>query len=433
MKLKILSLLIVLLSSISFTQWERVGFENTYINNIAIKENQLLIPVSISNIDKTIIYGSADYGESWDSLGYINTEWIDDIEVMGQYIFCSWNWGCYEYCPSLPCIFRICENGKSYDTLYEQKYGVTNLLAHHDILTVKKDSSFMRSINFGESWEQIITPSGNAKYLCSIDTLLFLFYFDKKQIFVSNNGGLAWQLYIDDLPGLSSCVINNKSNLYFGGEYGVVRFVNSVGWELCNNGLPENFSVFHMVTGNNALFAAGTALNRLVYCSTNGGDNWFDISSGLNLNPYEWINYMLVQGNYLFLAATGVWRYDFSSLVKADDLELEEMDFSLSQNFPNPFNPSTKIKYTIPNTNRPLLGGARGGLVTLKIFDVLGMEVAILVDECKPAGSYEVEFNLSSIKHNPSSGVYFYRLQAGDPSANSGQSFVQTRKMILLK
>jgi len=64
---------------------------------------------------------------------------------------------------------------------------------------------------------------------------------------------------------------------------------------------------------------------------------------------------------------------------------------------------------------------------------MLGNEVATLVNEEKPAGSYELEFNLSSIKHNPSSGVYFYRLQAGDPSTNSGQSFVQTRKMILLK
>ena len=65
------------------------------------------------------------------------------------------------------------------------------------------------------------------------------------------------------------------------------------------------------------------------------------------------------------------------------------------------------------------------GNVTLKIYDVLGNEVATLVNEYKPAGSYEVEFNPgSSIKH-PASGIYFYRLQAG--------SFVETKKMILLK
>ncbi len=100
-------------------------------------------------------------------------------------------------------------------------------------------------------------------------------------------------------------------------------------------------------------------------------------------------------------------------------------NFSLSQNYPNPFNPSTKIKYHIPLGDSPLLGGARGGFVTLKIYDVLGNEVATLVNEYKPAGSYEVEFNPASGIRYPASGIYFYRLIAG--------SFTQTRKMILEK
>ncbi len=70
--------------------------------------------------------------------------------------------------------------------------------------------------------------------------------------------------------------------------------------------------------------------------------------------------------------------------------------YSLEQNYPNPFNPSTKIKYSIPHSASPLLGGARGGSVTLKVYDILGNEVAELVNEYKPAGVYEVEFNASS-------------------------------------
>ena len=85
--------------------------------------------------------------------------------------------------------------------------------------------------------------------------------------------------------------------------------------------------------------------------------------------------------------------------------------FSLEQNYPNPFNPSTKIKYSVTQSSN----------VVLKIYDVLGNEVATLVNEEKPAGSYEVEFNPSSL----TSGVYFYKLQAG--------SFVDTKKMILQK
>jgi hypothetical protein len=67
--------------------------------------------------------------------------------------------------------------------------------------------------------------------------------------------------------------------------------------------------------------------------------------------------------------------------------------------------------------------------VTLKVFDVLGNEVAVLVNEEKPAGEYEVEFDATGLP----SGIYFYRLQAGDPSTSSGQRFIQTKKMILMK
>jgi hypothetical protein len=86
-------------------------------------------------------------------------------------------------------------------------------------------------------------------------------------------------------------------------------------------------------------------------------------------------------------------------------------NYSLSQNYPNPFNPSTKIKYSIPQTSN----------VVIKIFDILGNEIETLVKEEKPVGSYEIDFDASSL----SSGIYFYRLQAGD--------FIETKKMVLMK
>jgi hypothetical protein len=85
--------------------------------------------------------------------------------------------------------------------------------------------------------------------------------------------------------------------------------------------------------------------------------------------------------------------------------------FVLLQNYPNPFNPNTKISWQSPV----------GGWQTLKVFDILGNEVVTLVNEYKPVGSYEVEFNAASL----TSGIYFYRLQAGE--------FVATKKMLLMK
>lgn len=93
--------------------------------------------------------------------------------------------------------------------------------------------------------------------------------------------------------------------------------------------------------------------------------------------------------------------------------------FILLQNYPNPFNPMTKVKYEIPERS----------FVTIRVYDVLGKEIATLVNEEKHAGEYEVEFNAAKL----SSGIYFYKLQAGDPSTGSGQSFIQTKKMVLLR
>ncbi len=104
-------------------------------------------------------------------------------------------------------------------------------------------------------------------------------------------------------------------------------------------------------------------------------------------------------------------------------------EYILSQNYPNPFNPETTISYTIPSNVK-----GETIKVTLKVFDVLGREVATLVNEYKQAGNYNVSFNVETCRGKSlPSGVYFYRLQAGDPSAGSGQGFVQTKKMLLLK
>ena len=104
------------------------------------------------------------------------------------------------------------------------------------------------------------------------------------------------------------------------------------------------------------------------------------------------------------------------------DVEKEDEDipnvFKLEQNYPNPFNPSTVIKFGVPERSR----------VFLKIYDVLGSEVATLVNEELDAGWYSREFNTSGY----SSGIYIYRMQAS-PSGEQARTYVNTKKMMLLK
>jgi parallel beta-helix repeat protein len=110
--------------------------------------------------------------------------------------------------------------------------------------------------------------------------------------------------------------------------------------------------------------------------------------------------------------------YEYNTLTVVEDNFLVS-DFILYQNYPNPFNPTTTLSFVI----------GQSSFIILKIYNVLGNEIATLVSEYKPAGRYEIQFDASEL----SSGTYFYQLRAGDPSTSSGHGFIQTRKMILLR
>ena len=116
-------------------------------------------------------------------------------------------------------------------------------------------------------------------------------------------------------------------------------------------------------------------------------------------------------GTGAFVIQPPTFNLDNETALNVDDESVVPKEFTLYQNYPNPFNPATTISFQLPITSQ----------VTLKIYDVLGNEVAILANENKPAGSYEVMFDATRL----SSGMYFYRLDT--------KNFSQVRKMILLK
>ena len=162
--------------------------------------------------------------------------------------------------------------------------------------------------------------------------------------------------------------------------------------------------------------------------STNGGKYWDHVDPVTNvllgkITSIAVVNKFEDDNTYVFIgtAGTGIWRYRYSIITGINENKKIPGHFILSQNYPNPFNPSTKIKFVIPKSS----------FVNLKIYDVLGREVSTLVNEEKHPGSYEVEFSAKGGSasggdaHNLSSGIYFYKLQAG--------SYSSTKKMIYLK
>ncbi|MBL1215433.1 MAG: T9SS type A sorting domain-containing protein [Ignavibacteriae bacterium] len=105
-----------------------------------------------------------------------------------------------------------------------------------------------------------------------------------------------------------------------------------------------------------------------------------------------------------------------------DDENLIVDNYDLSQNYPNPFNPSTTINFSLPEA----------GIVTIKIFDLLGKEITTLINDDFAAGRYDVKFDAATINRQISSGIYFYQINV-QPNNDTGNDFMETKKMLLLK
>ena len=155
-----------------------------------------------------------------------------------------------------------------------------------------------------------------------------------------------------------------------------------------------------------------------VYMTTNNGDNWTQVytASGA-LNDVDFASQTGCLVGWVVGASGTIAKMGLDSLVGIGNNNNDiPLSFSLGQNYPNPFNPTTKIIFDITS-----VGAIHELPVKLIVYDAIGREAAVLVNEYKQPGRYTVEFDASSF----SSGVYFYKLSAGD--------FTDTKKMLLIK
>ncbi len=224
----------------------------------------------------------------------------------------------------------------------------------------------------------------------------------------------------------SSLIENNIFHKVDNPAHGLVKFVPFSG------PIPvELVSFTAIVTGTSVQLSWSTAsetnnvgfeIERSVISNGVRNLTWEEIGfvegrgTTTEIQNYSFTDQNVVSGTYNYRLK----QFDFDgSFTYSNLIEVEftlPIEFALEQNYPNPFNPSTKVKYTIP-----VIGTSLMKFVQLKVFDILGNEIATLVNDYKPAGRYEVEFNASSL----SSGVYLYQLKAGE--------FIQTKKMILIR
>lgn len=243
-------------------------------------------------------------------------------------------------------------------------------------------------------------------------------------------GGGATPLGSAALYIYTSCTnIDAKNNIFINTRDESTYCASSIYDYSASNLITDYNGLFYQSNSNNALVRIGnTKYNTLTDWQTTGKD-----LHSVNEMPYFIAPYLHIKDTISYLESRGTpiagVTLDFDGqprhsttpdigadefngvVVGVEDEKPLPKEFALAQNYPNPFNPATTINYQLPVS----------GKVTLKVYDLLGNEIATLVNEGKAAGTYNLTWNATQL----SSGVYFYRLQAG--------SLVQTRKMILLK
>ncbi|MGB5530577.1 MAG: T9SS type A sorting domain-containing protein [Ignavibacteriaceae bacterium] len=278
--------------------------------------------------------------------------------------------------------------------------------------STESDIYFSKSTDGGNIWSDPVNLTNDASFQNEVymilngNSELYIAYVDGTSLsdiylIKSTDSGQTWSVPVNmtNNPGKSSnpCISIFDNYLYF------IWSDNSH-----TSPLFDSSDVFFKWSSDN-----GSTWQDSLNLSDNSSNSLrpricYDLNGPL---PAPWLDitvfwYDFAEGNSEIFAKNGN-----HNIVTTEQFCEVPFSFSLEQNYPNPFNPSTKIKFTISDF----------GFVILKVFDVLGNEVATLVNEEKSAGEYEVEFN----RKNLPSGIYFYRIQSG--------SFVDTKKMILLK
>ncbi len=339
------------------------------------EESGTVIAASIEKNNTPVIYQSIDAGDSWKKV-FVGDSGAGKINYF------------FQNPDSQNVIYALCEN----------KNGKAALL---------------RSKSYGDSlsWTIIYQGQENFRYAVKDHNSSDIYFLvNKNELFRLSNDSLK---YISSIPGSSfnSLYFNRFDNYLYACGYGINRSADFINWE--GYGL-DTCEVMELVQDYSSLFAA--TRNYGIYADYYTNGTWFEYSNGLPkgieitdiVNFSHGVLHIGTKSNSVFMQYMII-----NSTEKVND---NEKYFSLSQNFPNPFNPATKIKYSIPsNVNH------QPSNITLKVYDILGNEVATLVNEEKPAGSYEVEWDGSNL----SSGIYFYVLNIGDQRLS--------KKMCLIK
>jgi len=345
------------------------------------------------------VYRTTNNGLSWNiiNISSISTRWIDSSPFNKNEVYAL------TYYPSPAGIFnglyKSTDGGNTwtnYSGFPSSNHGSRLAFAFDLIdsmnLYVTVDTQFdeylYKSTNKGASWFFVSTPPSWPVIYTDyfIPNRIYLF----PESYVSNDGGLSWFL-------ADSGLTDTSYYLSFYQDEETTKLL----YNLRRDGLysSKNDTIYWQLV-------EGTDEFSLDIGST--GFRFGDVGNLINIFVDE-------NRNSLYLGtASGIYKKEFVTSIN-EGTDKKTLGYRMYQNYPNPFNPITTITFQIP----------KASFVTLKVYDVLGIEIATLVNEEKPTGSHEVEFQSAIGSWQLTSGMYFYQLKVGN--------YIQTKKMLLLK
>ena len=364
------------------------------------------------------VYRSTDDGQTWQSTNFTHYGAHDiGINTNGYMFFANETVG-------FSGIYRSTDLGLNWEIRTSLGFRAIVYLRDGSILAgynEPNNSGIYKTTNNGDTWFNTNTLNyGSHNFVLDTNDDI---YATAGYVFLSTNNGISWLDY--GLPGQGAfkLAIDPSGYIWSGNHLdGVYRTAGRT--------VPVELVSFSAeVSGNNILLNWITAseINNQGFeiersekpeaRSKNTNEEWMMIGfiegngTTTETQSYSFSDKEVLSGNYLYRLKQIDYdgKFEYSNIIEVEVITLYE--FSLAQNYPNPFNPSTQIKYSIKEA----------GLVQLKVYDILGKEVANLVNENKEAGYYSVEFDASQLP----SGVYIYQLTT--------QGLTQARKMILAK
>jgi len=383
----------------STAQWTRTSFPSTDVRYFAVDSLTILAASGNS------VYASSDTGRTWipiysNALHYVvNTVAIKDSDFFAG--------------TSADGLYRSTDRGVTWNSvgLGISNNNVMSLMADSTYVYAGAKNAVLVSSNNGNTWGYFMGGlTGQPVYSMAASDTSFYAATLSRGIFRSTTN-TSQTLEDSGLTNIHTFAIAARDSSLFTGTDGGGIFISSDGgtsWLAADSGMSDTV-VFWILPVASAVFA-GTE-GHAVFLSTDGAATWSAANSGIT-DKYGYA--LTTFGGYLFVGTEGgIWKRPISQLITAasDRRDILPDGFKLSQNYPNPFNPSTTIHFELPKQSQ----------VRLDLFNMLGQSVMQVLDEKRQAGVYDVQIRAGNL----SSGMYFYRLTAGD--------FVQTKKMVLMK